>query len=528
VDQKLYLKENVQAEPLVNSWPAWPHIIAPAQAAMNIANSHVRIMKSYIAAPEVHAAAVKNPAMRGGPFLDVSTNRVGEVKSLMEKTVKEQAHMIELAGAIKSLNELLMNEARGYSLEPLYQKVPEVLKGYVELSYDLNNNPSVRFIEGLLYKGRYYDTSTQSIALSFINSDERPFMFSTPKLESDEALRLNLPFNHAALDELFKMRRQPQSYGLIKEALGIEGEREELFSRFLTAQGPPRLDDYDGDSIRVQYFGHACVLIEARGVTILTDPAISYRYDSEVRRYTQADLPDAIDYVLITHSHSDHLVLETLLQLRHKIKNVIVPKNMCGSLEDPSLKLLLQNLGFKNVSELDEMESVDVRGGSITSLPFLGEHCDLRVRSKNAFLVQLNGTSLMFAADSSNLELKLYERLHKLTGDVDILFLGMECDGAPLTWVYGALLTKPLDRKMDQTRRLSGSDYEKAIHIVNQLNCKKVYVYAMGQEPWLSHIMALQYTEESKPIIESNRLVEECRRRGIHSERLFGARDCLA
>ena len=37
---------------------------------MNVPNPHHKIMKSSGAAPRVHAAAVKNPAMRGGPFVE--------------------------------------------------------------------------------------------------------------------------------------------------------------------------------------------------------------------------------------------------------------------------------------------------------------------------------------------------------------------------------------------------------------------------------------------------------------------------
>ena len=39
---------------------------------------------------------------------------------------------------------------------------------------------------------------------------------------------------------------------------------------------------------------------------------------------------------------------------------------------------------------------------------------------------------LLFAADSCNIEPRLYEHIHRDVGDVDVLFLGMECDGAPL------------------------------------------------------------------------------------------------
>jgi hypothetical protein len=48
-----------------------------------------------------------------------------------------------------------------------------------------------------------------------------------------------------------------------------------------------------------------------------------------------------------------------------------------------------------------------------------------------------------------------------------------------------------------------------------------VYVYAMGQEPWLTFLTSLQYTDESRPIVESNKLIDACHKRGIQCERLY-------
>jgi hypothetical protein len=101
----------------------------------------------------------------------------------------------------------------------------------------------------------------------------------------------------------------------------------------------------------------------------------------------------------------------------------------------------------------------------------------------------------------------------------------MECDGGPLSWLYGPLLTKPLLRKFDQSRRLNGSNCERGISIVNLFNPRNVYVYAMGQEPWLTYLTSIQYTDESRPIVESNMLVEQCRAREITSERLYGCKE---
>jgi hypothetical protein len=80
---------------------------------------------------------------------------------------------------------------------------------------------------------------------------------------------------------------------------------------------------------------------------------------------------------------------------------------------------------------------------------------------------------------------------------------------------------------MDNSRRLAGSNYEQAIGIVDRFNCKEAYVYAMGQEPWLNYMMSIKYSEESRPIVDSNRLIMECRKRGITAERLFGEKEIL-
>jgi len=173
------------------------------------------------------------------------------------------------------------------------------------------------------------------------------------------------------------------------------------------------------------------------------------------------------------------------------------------------------------------MEEIAFDQGSITALPFLGEHGDLNVLSKAAYLLRLDNHKLIFAADSCNISPEMYRHVHREVGNVDALFVGMECDGAPVSWIYGPLLTQRLERDKDHSRRLAGSNYDRAMAIVEQFHCKEVYVYAMGQEPWLNHVMSIKYTEQSNPIIQSNRLIETCLSRGITAERLFGEKEIL-
>ncbi len=523
----VYLRRDVQVEPLHDCWYLWAHLVPPHTAARNITERHLKIMDSYISAPQVHANAVKNPKLLGGPFIDYGGKRVDDIKALRDETRRKRAHLIELSAAFTQLDDMLRTSAKGSSLQPLYPTTPEILRGYVELIYDLNNNPGVRILEPLLYRSKYYDTSAHSLMFSLTKGDDRPFVLSTPRLPTDDAVQVHVPFHDPAVDELFRMKRQPRRWSDLKSSLDIPDKNDALFQTFLTEDPPPPYQPYVGTGVRWRYFGHACILIEAKGLSFLFDPVLSYTYDSTVSRYTYDDLPDHIDFVLVTHNHQDHILFETLLQIRHKIGTVVVPRAGGGSMQDPSVKLALQAAGFHNVQEMGEMDTLTFSDGSISGMPFFGEHSDLDVRSKLAYLVRIGRHSLMFAADSCNIEPKLYEHLHAEFGDVDALFVGMECDGAPLTWLYGPLLTRHLERAQDESRRLAGSNYDQAVDIVNRFHCKEVYVYAMGQEPWLNHVMSIKYTAESRPITESNRLIQECTARGITAERLFGEKEIL-
>ncbi len=216
-----------------------------------------------------------------------------------------------------------------------------------------------------------------------------------------------------------------------------------------------------------------------------------------------------------------------MLPLRHRVRNIIVPRTCSGKLEDPDLKLMFNNIGFHNVIAIDEMTTVRDHITTITGLPFTGEHSDLDIRTKSCYLVQIGEFKLCFLADSRILEPALYRNIHAVTGDADVVFLGMECDGAPLSWLYGPLITNRLSRDQDNSRRLSGSDCAKGMSVVDVFNPKEVYVYAMGQEPWLEFISSIKYTDMSNPIIQSNMLIDRCRKRGLIAERLYGEKELL-
>jgi L-ascorbate metabolism protein UlaG (beta-lactamase superfamily) len=526
--QNVYLRNNVQVEPLINGWFAWHNLIPPVSSALNVIERNIPIMESYIEDPEIHAECVKNPAMKGGPFIDLKSDRVQDVKALLESTKLMAKPLYSFVKAIRDLDALLAVKADGFKLEPLYSQIPEELRGLVELYYDRHHRPDFRFLEPLIYKSRFYLESSQSIAFSLINNDsDRPFIFSTPRIDEPGVLNIPLPFRSKALDSLFEMKRTPKSFDAIATELNIKEEDLQTFARFFTTEIPKPYQRYDGEHMRVRYFGHACILLETKDVSILIDPVLSYTYDSGISRYTYDDLPDKIDIVLITHGHHDHILLETMLQIRHKVGTIVVGKNIDGAVQDASIKLLYRNLGFHNIMEITELEQLNMNNVVITGIPFMGEHHDLHIASKMCYHIAINGVALLAMADSCNQSPEVYKNIHNIIGDVDVLFLGMECDGAPVSWVYGPLFTNKPSRVMDNSRRGRGSNYNEGIDIVKRFNCKEVYVYAMGEEPWISYILDVHYTELSNPIIQSNQLIRQCIAEGRFAERLFGEKEIL-
>ena len=277
--------------------------------------------------------------------------------------------------------------------------------------------------------------------------------------------------------------------------------------------------------MRVRYFGHACVLIQTARTSILIDPTVTWDPDETDGRFTFADLPDVIDVVVISHCHQDHFSPELLVQLRHRIRKIIVPRNGGGNVADPSMKLILERLGFTDIEVVDAFDSIAFNEGEIVSLPFSGEHADLSIHSKQTIFVKIKGRKFFFLVDLDAIDPALYKLVTEIIGRPDASFVGMECFGAPLTWLYGPLITKPVSRRNDESRRLSASNCERAWQLVKDLGTPKAFIYAMGQEPWLRYLMGLEYKPDAVQLQQARSFVERCVAADVEIEHLDISRE---
>jgi L-ascorbate metabolism protein UlaG (beta-lactamase superfamily) len=516
-----FLRPDVIIEPLVDRFYASLHTVAPVQAAMNLAFAQVPLLESYLESPEVHVSASRNPQLRGGFFVNVDTERSAEVRDLLTSIRRDRAGMLGFAQAIGKAEEALRQSATGFALTTLYPELPELLQGLVELAYDMNNHASIRYIEPLAYESSAYAENRQSVQLSLETGTERPFVMSTPRLSSPEVLELPVPFRHPGLTELFRARVHGTTVARLRDVLELDDGQVLQVGRLLAEEPDLSADRHIGRGARIRYFGHACLVMQTPQATVVTDPWVSSEATTP-GRFTYRDLPDQIDLALITHGHQDHLVLETLLQLRGRVGTVVVPRSSRGNMADPSLALYLSHAGLP-VVEVDDFSEVEFPGGMVIATPFLGEHADLDIRAKSTYCVQLAGKTIFVGADSAGSDPGLYRYIARHLGKIDKAFLGMECAGAPLNWQYQALFTKPVSRKMSDSRTLSGSNAAQAATITAELGTPEAYVYAMGEETWLvGHVMATSYTDDSYQLRQVDEFISWCASHGIKSEHLYG------
>ncbi len=523
---KIYLRADVICEPLVNNWYAWPYLVPPVTFARFLQCTHQRILKSFVSNHQMHILAAKDPMFTGGEFVDCREDQLKDIQKLLSFIENELTEIISVSDAVQKLEDMLRLHTSGETIEGLYSKVPEELRGYVEIFLDNEHNAGYRLIEPLLYSSELYRTDIQSFCFS-INSgaEDRSFVFSTPRVPEENNIIIYIPFASDDLDIIFGSRESGVEENVIENIFrkykclgGLDWRRlfsDKSESLYIPASSP----------VSLKYLGHAGFIIESERAVVLVDPLLAVdETNRKAECITYNSLPPRIDCILLTHNHADHFNIETLIQLRYKTKKVAVPRNGSGSIIDPSMRHILNALAF-DVVEFDDFDQMAFGNVSVQSLPFVGEHGDLNIRSKSIWSVKADNVHIVFCADCANPEMEIFNKIVKITGKADLLCIGMECVGAPYTWSYGALQTKKIPQNIKNSRRLNGSNCVQAAGLVNAFSPQHVIVYALGLESCFKYLMGIEYEENSKQIIESNNFSKIVEENGLTFFRMKGKKN---
>ncbi len=203
----------------------------------------------------------------------------------------------------------------------------------------------------------------------------------------------------------------------------------------------------------IVWFGHSSYLIKHRGVRILVDPVFSGNASpvsffgksfpgSDV--YGTSDF-DAIDLLILSHDHYDHLDYQTIRELAPKVKQFCTPLGVGAHLEHwgvPAAK----------ITELDWWETHTTPAGiGIRATParhFSGRSLSRGKTLWSSFVLQLPGYRLFLGGDSGYDD--SFQKIGQQYGPFDVALLEAGQYGAE--WPYIHMLPEETVRAAQDLR----------------------------------------------------------------------------
>lgn len=154
---------------------------------------------------------------------------------------------------------------------------------------------------------------------------------------------------------------------------------------------------------RLVWFGHSSFLLTAGGYTILADPVLSRRASpiplvnrafGLEKEYSAADFP-AIDCLVVSHDHWDHLDYSAIMGLKDKISSIVVPLGVGAHFE---------RWGFSGFHEGDWGDSFEPQDGLfvhlVTARHFGGRGIVWRKVLWAGFVIEAGRRRIYYSGDS--------------------------------------------------------------------------------------------------------------------------------
>lgn len=172
------------------------------------------------------------------------------------------------------------------------------------------------------------------------------------------------------------------------------------------------------------WFGHSSFLLILEGKTILVDPVlVQFSPVSFIGKpfpgtdiYKPEDMPERIDYLVISHDHYDHLDYKTVKALRERVDKVICPLGVGENFE---------HWGYskEQIIELDCMEdySDTFTFHCLPTRHFSGRSLGRNKTQRAAWLIDTGARKVFFSGDGGYG--KRYEAFGKQFTDIDLAIM---------------------------------------------------------------------------------------------------------
>jgi len=176
--------------------------------------------------------------------------------------------------------------------------------------------------------------------------------------------------------------------------------------------------------LKIMWLGHASLLIELMGKRILVDPVFCQRpsptqFAGPAKRFhptpfTIKNMP-AIDYILISHNHYDHLDYDFIKAIRHLDIQYLLPLGLSSTLK-------YWGVHSKNLTELGWHESKTFGGIQFTAADakhYSGRNLrDTNSTFWNSYIISSSGQNMFISGDSGYIE--AYKKIGKQYGPFDV------------------------------------------------------------------------------------------------------------
>jgi L-ascorbate metabolism protein UlaG (beta-lactamase superfamily) len=250
------------------------------------------------------------------------------------------------------------------------------------------------------------------------------------------------------------------------------------------------------DELGVTFIGHSSFLLQVNGRKLLVDPVFSKRLivlRRQRRPGAMVEQLPAIDLVLLTHAHMDHLDLASLRRviratrrLTGRTPEVVVPHGV----ED-----LVERLGFSQVHGLSWWGQIEVQGLTITMTPC--KHWGARMfrdthRGYGGYVVEGGGQSIYHSGDTAYFN-GFREIGERLKPEVALLPIGAYFPDS-----YRSVHTSP----------------EEAVRAFVELDAQRMVpmhygTFRLGREPMEEPVQRLQAEAARLGIKEQIKILEE-------------------